>query len=204
MKFLKEKQRFSLRKYKAYGLSSALLGLTLVGVNATVSPLSTFNVYAASSRDDGDIDPEILKKVVLNEYEPDEEVVSVNVEFVDYMTGQVIDRGTAKYGYVRGTDYTGRRSRTYPVGSRILYVKAPLHYVFLDNYQKLYSQPYTYAFDGQPVRMKVFKTSLDFSLGDSAPGVHYNGGSAGSGLYEDTSNVTITYKPDETMDAGTK
>ena len=33
MKFLKEKekQRFSLRKYKAYGLSSALLGLTLVG-----------------------------------------------------------------------------------------------------------------------------------------------------------------------------
>ena len=35
MKFLKEKekQRFSLRKYKAYGLSSALLGLTFVGSN---------------------------------------------------------------------------------------------------------------------------------------------------------------------------
>ena len=35
MKFLKEKekQRFSLRKYKAYGLSSALLGLTFVGGN---------------------------------------------------------------------------------------------------------------------------------------------------------------------------
>ena len=38
MKFLKEKekQRFSLRKYKAYGLSSALLGLTLVGINSVV------------------------------------------------------------------------------------------------------------------------------------------------------------------------
>ena len=204
MKFMKEKQRFSLRKYKAYGLSSALLGLTLVGVNATGSSLNTVNAYAATSRDDADIDPEILKKVVLNEYEPDEEVVSVNVEFVDHITGQVVGTGTAKYGYVRGTDYTGRRRRTYPVGSRILYVKAPLHYVFLDNYQKLYSQPYTYAFNGQPVRMKVFKTSLDFSLGDSAPGVHYNGGSNGSGLYEDASNVTITYKPDETMAAGAK
>jgi len=42
MKFLKEKekQRFSLRKYKAYGLSSALLGLTLVEVNA-VTPVSS-------------------------------------------------------------------------------------------------------------------------------------------------------------------
>ena len=39
MKFLreKEKQRFSLRKYKAYGLSSALLGLTLVGVDTIAS-----------------------------------------------------------------------------------------------------------------------------------------------------------------------
>ena len=102
MKFLKEKQRFSLRKYKAYGLSSALLGLTLVGVNATGSSLNTVNAYAATSRDDADIDPEILKKVVLNEYEPDEEVVSVNVEFVDHITGQVVGTGTAKYGYARG------------------------------------------------------------------------------------------------------
>ena len=47
MKFLKEKekQRFSLRKYKAYGLSSALLGLTLVGVNSAAP--SNMVAYAA-------------------------------------------------------------------------------------------------------------------------------------------------------------
>ena len=39
MKFLKEKQRFSLRNYKAYGLSSALLGLTLVGTSVVDKPL---------------------------------------------------------------------------------------------------------------------------------------------------------------------
>jgi len=52
MKFLKEKekQRFSLRKYKAYGLSSALLGLTLVGANSVVPASGLFGsvAYAAS------------------------------------------------------------------------------------------------------------------------------------------------------------
>lgn len=48
MKFLKEKQRFSLRKNKKYGLSSALLGLTLVGLNI-VSPVGSL-FHAVYSR----------------------------------------------------------------------------------------------------------------------------------------------------------